>query len=200
MTKNENAILEREKETVKRFKRMAENCAGMVEQHVNENRNYEFMRRALEGLLMETAKMLAVMEVLQGEKKREENVSSMANMLMDNIRSNRINLGSYYADSYEEVTCGSTPTTSSPAAHDLDVWRIMVNCQLPQGRGAVAPISANEVAVCIRWSDARWESDSGTSEGKCTEDAETFGARLADDGPGAGTDGQVSVFVVSSRM
>lgn len=77
MTKNENAILEREKETVKRFKRMAENCAGMVEQHVNENRNYEFMRRALEGLLMETAKMLAVMEVLQDEKKREENVSSM---------------------------------------------------------------------------------------------------------------------------
>ncbi|HOX72176.1 MAG: type IV pilus modification protein PilV [Dokdonella sp.] len=126
--------------------------------------------------------------------------TDLANMLMDNIRSNRINLGSYYADSYEEVTCGSTPTTSSPAAHDLDVWRIMVNCQLPQGRGAVAPISANEVAVCIRWSDARWESDSGTSEGKCTEDAETFGARLADDGPGAGTDGQVSVFVVSSRM
>lgn len=72
MTKMENAILEREQETVKRFKRMAENCAGMVDAHVNKNRNYEYMRRSLEGLLMETAKMLAVMEVLQEEKKREE--------------------------------------------------------------------------------------------------------------------------------
>lgn len=75
MTKMESAVLERSQETIKRFKRMAENCAGMVEAHVNQNRNYEYMRRSLEGLLMETAKVLAIMEVLQEEKKRENDPS-----------------------------------------------------------------------------------------------------------------------------
>lgn len=126
--------------------------------------------------------------------------SVLANMMMDNIRSNRANIASYYADDYDEFLCSATPDTGSVAARDLSEWRIQVNCQLPQGRAAVAPISVNEVAVCIRWSDERWETASGDSTGKCTEDAATFGASLADDGPGAGMDGQTSVFIVSSRM
>lgn len=76
MREKESEILERAKETERKFKRMAENCASIVEPQM-ENRNYEFLRRALEGLLMETAKMLAIVEVLQGEKKKEENVSSV---------------------------------------------------------------------------------------------------------------------------
>lgn len=129
--------------------------------------------------------------------------TALANMMLDNIRANRANLGQYYADEYDEVLCDADapdPDTTPPAEFDLSTWRIKVNCQLPMGRAAVAPISANEVAVCIRWSDARWETDSGTSEGRCTEDADTFGAGLTADGPGAGMDGQTSVFVVSSRM
>lgn len=129
--------------------------------------------------------------------------TALANMMLDNIRANRANLGQYYADEYDEVACDAEPPdpdTTAPAEFDLSTWRIKVNCQLPLGRAAVAPISANEVAVCIRWSDARWESTSGTSEGRCTEDADTFGAGLTADGPGAGMDGQTSVFVVSSRM
>jgi type IV pilus assembly protein PilV len=126
--------------------------------------------------------------------------TAFANMMLDQIRANRVNLGSYYSDSYANVACGASPSTSSPAAYDLGEWQQRINCQLPNGRGAVAPISANEVAVCIRWSDSRWESDSGLTSGKCTDDASTFKAGLADGGPGAGSDGQVSVFVVSSRM
>jgi type IV pilus assembly protein PilV len=127
--------------------------------------------------------------------------TALANMMLDSIRANRLSLGDYYADSYDDdFVCGDDPDDSSIPARDMSTWKIQVNCQLPNGRGAVAPISANEVAVCLRWSDARWESTSGTSEGQCTEDADTFGAGLAADGPGAGTDGQTTVFVVSSRM
>jgi type IV pilus assembly protein PilV len=126
--------------------------------------------------------------------------TALANMLMDNIRSNRASLDSYYSNSYAEFACGSDPAADPPATHDLETWRQQIACQLPQGRGAVAPISATEVAVCIRWSDARWESEDGDASGSCTDDADTFGAALADDGPGAGTDGQFSVFVVSTRM
>lgn len=126
--------------------------------------------------------------------------TALANMMLDNVRANRANISAYYADDYEEFLCLADPDTTPVAANDLSVWRIQVNCRLPQGRAAVAPISATEVAVCIRWSDARWESEDGTSEGLCTEDAATFGAGLTADGPGAGMDGQTSVFVVSSRM
>lgn len=127
--------------------------------------------------------------------------TALANMMLDNIRANRVNLGDYYANDYaDDVVCGDTPDGSSMGARDVSTWRIQVNCQLPQGRAAIAPISSNEVAVCLRWSDARWESTDGTSEGQCTEDADTFGAGLTADGPGAGADGQTTVFVVSSRM
>ena len=128
--------------------------------------------------------------------------TALANMMMDNIRANRANLGSYYDNSYVEYTgdCDAASTETDTAALDIDMWRQQVACQLPQGRGSVAPISANEVAVCIRWSDARWESTGGDAGGTCTEDADDFGAALGDSGPGAGTDGQVSVFVVASRM
>jgi type IV pilus assembly protein PilV len=126
--------------------------------------------------------------------------TALANMIMDSVRSNRGSLAAYYSDSYADFTCDDTPDDTPPAAHDLGVWRQQIACQLPEGRGALAPISANEVAVCIRWSDARWESDTGDATGKCTVDAATFGAGLEADGPGAGTDGQFSVFVVSSRL
>lgn len=126
--------------------------------------------------------------------------TALANMMLDNIRANRVNLVSYYADDYADITCESNPPASPPAAFELGEWQREIRCLLPNGRGAVAPISANEVAVCIRWSDSRWESSTGDSTGKCTVDAATFKAGLADGGPGAGADGQVSVFVVSSRM
>jgi type IV pilus assembly protein PilV len=119
--------------------------------------------------------------------------TALANMMLDNIRANRANLSSYYADDYADGDCESTPPTNPPAAFELGEWQREIRCQLPNGRGAVAPISDNEVAVCIRWSDERWETTGGTTAGKCTEDA-------ASGGPGAGLDGQVSVFVVSSRM
>lgn len=128
--------------------------------------------------------------------------TALANMLMDNIRANRANLGSYYSNSYEEFDEDCTDTTSATdaAERDLWLWRQQVFCQLPQGRAAVAPISANEVAVCIRWTDARWETTAGDATGSCTVDAGNFGAGLTDGGPGAGTDGQFTVFVVSSRL
>ena len=127
--------------------------------------------------------------------------SALASMMLDNIRANRNNIGSYYADDYDpDVGCDSAADTGSVAANDLSSWQIQVNCLLPEGRGAVAPISDTEIAVCIRWSDERWETDSGESAGKCTEDATTFGAGFAGTGTGSGMDGQISVFVVSSRM
>ncbi len=126
--------------------------------------------------------------------------TAFANMMLDNIRANRTNLSSYYADNYADVACGAAPPANPTSAFELGEWQQKINCQLPNGRAAVAPISANEVAVCIRWSDARWESSTGTSEGKCSDDASTFGAGVADGGSGAGMDGQTSVFVVSSRM
>lgn len=126
--------------------------------------------------------------------------TALANMMLDSIRANRQNLGDYYANSYAEFDCTTAPAASPPAKHDLQFWQQQISCALPQGRGAVAPISANEVAVCIRWSDARWETDAGSATGSCTADAATFKAGLADAGPGAGTDGQFSVFVVSSRF
>lgn len=126
--------------------------------------------------------------------------TAFANMMLDNIRANRANLSSYYSNDYEEAACDTDPVTTPAAAFELGKWQQQINCRLPNGRGAVAPISDTEVAVCIRWSDARWETASGTSEGTCTADATTFGAGLTAGGPGAGMDGQVSVFVVSSRM
>lgn len=126
--------------------------------------------------------------------------TALANMMMDSVRANRANLGDYYSDSYADYACATAPSDSPQAKHDLEFWRQQVACALPGGRAAVAPISGNEVAVCIRWSDARWETDAGSAGGKCTADAATFGARWNDSGPGAGTDGQFSVFVVSSRF
>ncbi len=127
--------------------------------------------------------------------------TALASMMMDSIRGNRANLSAYYSNTYAEVACGAEPAETPIATHDLELWRQQVNCELPQGRGAVAQIAGtNEVAVCIRWSDARWESDEGTAEGSCSDDTAEFGAGLSGDGPGAGTDGQFSVFVVSSRF
>lgn len=124
----------------------------------------------------------------------------LANMMMDNIRANRAHVADYYSDSYTAVSCGPVPTNASMAAQDVAVWRQQINCQLPMGRAAIAPISDTEVAVCIRWSDARWEGNNAEASATCTGDAESFGASIDGDGPGAGTDGQFSIFVVSSRI
>ena len=87
------------------------------------------------------------------------------------------------------------------AAQDLALWRQQLACQLPQGVGAVAPVanSANEVAVCIRWSDSRLQqgASSGTT---CTGDITKFKAGSTGAGPGAGTDGESSVFIVATRL
>jgi type IV pilus assembly protein PilV len=131
--------------------------------------------------------------------------TALAGMMMDSIRANRTNVGAYYSNSYEEFDCDDAVAATPVASHDLAYWRQRVNCTLPQGRGAVAPLAALpdggvEIAVCLRWSDARWETEDGDAGGSCTDDATEFGAGLEADGPGAGTDGQFSVFVVTSRF
>jgi len=126
--------------------------------------------------------------------------TALANMMMDDIRANRANVAAYYSNEYVEYDCETEPSDSPAATHDLEAWRQQINCALPEGRGAVAPIGDSEVAVCIRWSDARWESEDGSAEGSCTDDATAFGAGRADGGSGAGTDEQFSVFVVASRL
>jgi type IV pilus assembly protein PilV len=126
--------------------------------------------------------------------------TALANMMMDNIRANRASIADYYSNTYESVECDEPLDESAMSAQDLAVWRQQIACQLPMGSAAIAPISATEVAVCIRWSDARWESDEQPEDSTCTADAAEFRAGLDDDGPGAGTDGPFSVFVVSSRM
>lgn len=126
--------------------------------------------------------------------------TALAGMMMDSLRANRANLADYYSNSYEAYACATAPATSPQAKHDLEFWRQQVACALPEARAAIAPISANEVAVCIRWSDARWETSDGSASGTCTADATSFGASIADSGPSAGTDGQFSVFVVATRF
>jgi type IV pilus assembly protein PilV len=126
--------------------------------------------------------------------------TALANMMLDSIRANRTQLAQYYSNDYDDFACDDAPEASPRALNDLETWRQQVACQLPAGRGAVAPISANEVAVCIRWTDARWESEDGSADGECTADATTFGAGLAGGGTGAGTEGAFSVFIVSTRF
>ena len=126
--------------------------------------------------------------------------TALSNMMLDNIRANRSQLPAYYSNEYVEFACDDVPETSPRALNDLGTWRQQIACQLPSGRGAVAPISANEVAVCIRWTDARWESTAGSADGECTADATAFDAGIAAGGSGAGTDGAFSVFIVSTRF
>ena len=126
--------------------------------------------------------------------------TALSNMMLDNIRANRAQLPQYYSNEYEEFACDDTPETSPRALNDLETWRQQIACQLPAGRGAVAPISANEVAVCIRWSDARWESEDGTAEGECTADATAYGAGISAGGSGAGSEDGYSIFIVSTRF
>ncbi len=126
--------------------------------------------------------------------------TALANMMLDSLRANRSSIGSYYSNEYIAFACTDVPDNSGTPTLDIDTWRQQIACQLPEGRGAIAPISANEVAVCIRWTDARWELDPGSVSADCTDDASAFGATLDLSGPGAGTSGEFSVFVVSSRM
>ena len=57
--------------------------------------------------------------------------TALASMMLDNMRANRANIGSYYSDDYEDVSCGDAPDTSTVAARDLSVWRAQINCVLP---------------------------------------------------------------------
>lgn len=127
--------------------------------------------------------------------------SALANTMLDNIRANRTQIANYYSNGYNAAAdCPATPTQTG-AAQDLALWRQQLACQLPQGVGAVAPVanSANEVAVCIRWSDSRLQQGavSGTT---CTGDITKFKAGSTGAGPGAGTDGESSVFIVATRL
>ena len=126
--------------------------------------------------------------------------TALANMMLDSLRANRPQLSQYYSNDYAEFACDDDPDTSTRPLNDLETWRQQIACQLPAGRGAIAPISANEIAVCIRWTDARWEDNTGSADGQCTVDATNFGAGVTAGGTGAGTDGEFSVFVVSSRF
>ncbi|MBN8480627.1 MAG: type IV pilus modification protein PilV [Xanthomonadales bacterium] len=126
--------------------------------------------------------------------------TALANMMLDSLRANRPQLSQYYSNDYEAFACDDVPDTSTRPLNDIDIWRQQIACQLPSGRGAIAPISANEVAVCIRWTDARWETTAGSADGQCTVDATNLGAGIAGTGTGAGTDGDFSIFVVSTRF
>lgn len=126
--------------------------------------------------------------------------TALANMMLDSIRANRTALAGYYSNNYVDYACADDPAPSPQSRADLEAWRQQVACQLPNGRGAIAPISANEVAVCIRWNDARWESASGTAAGQCTGDAAAYGAGISDGRSGAGSEDGFSIFVVSTRF
>lgn len=126
--------------------------------------------------------------------------TALANTLLDNVRANRSNLAAYYSDTYDGGTCDDDPNEADAAAQDLALWRKQVGCQLPDGKGAIAPISANEIAVCIRWSDSRLETEAGGAAGTCAADAAAYGAGAASGGTGAGVDGDTSVFVVATRL
>lgn len=125
--------------------------------------------------------------------------TALANTMLDNIRANRSHIGDYYSNPYSSGTCATDPTVTAAAALDLALWRQQLACQLPEGAGAVAPISANEVAVCIRWSDSRLQQGSTTGQ-DCVADAAKFGAGATGGGSGAGTDGVASVFIVAARL
>lgn len=125
--------------------------------------------------------------------------TALAATLMDNVRANRVRIGDYYSNSYAAVGCETAPVGAGAPALDIAMWRQQIACELPQGQGAIAPISANEIAVCIRWSDSRLQQGSAAGT-NCTGDATAFGAGFAGGGTGAGIDGDSSVFVVATRL
>ncbi|MEO7916602.1 MAG: type IV pilus modification protein PilV [Dokdonella sp.] len=124
----------------------------------------------------------------------------LANMALDNMRANRSNLVAYYNDGYASFACTGTPATTPVATRDRQVWLQQLACQLPQARGAIVPLNANEVAVCIRWSDSRWIGGGTATGGSCAADAATFQAGETANGTGSGTDGEFTVFVTTTRF
>ena len=124
----------------------------------------------------------------------------LANMALDNMRANRANLVNYYFDGYASFNCTATPATTPIATRDRQVWLKQLACQLPQARGAIAPINANEVAVCIRWGDTRWVSGGTAAGGSCLADVAAYQAGEALNGTGSGTDGEFTVFVTTTRF
>ncbi|HEY0229831.1 MAG TPA: type IV pilus modification protein PilV [Dokdonella sp.] len=133
--------------------------------------------------------------------------TALANVMLDSMRANRGNLGSFYSNPYNAPAddCPALPDGAAPA-DDVTAWRQLLSCELPQGVGAIAPLPAgtNQVAVCIRWSDSRLETGAAAGGADCVADAARFGAGASDDGTsngsGAGVDGDSSVFVVVARL
>ncbi|MGA9422631.1 MAG: type IV pilus modification protein PilV [Rhodanobacteraceae bacterium] len=128
--------------------------------------------------------------------------TALTNTMLDNIRANRDYIQSYYSSDYaagDDCTTSDPPDGATQAEFDVNNWRYQVSCELPAGEAAIAPISANEVAVCIRWSDSRLQSGATTGS-NCVDDAATFGAGESGGGTGAGTDGESSVFIVTARL
>jgi type IV pilus assembly protein PilV len=127
--------------------------------------------------------------------------TALAATMLDNVRANRSHVSDYYSNAYSSgAACDADAPAETPqAAQDLALWRWQVSCELPQGQAAIAPISDNEIAVCIRWSDSRLQEGAATGT-SCTADATRFGAGSAAGGTGAGVDGDSSVFIVSSRL
>lgn len=124
----------------------------------------------------------------------------LASMALDNMRANRLNLVSYYDDDYASFACNGAPAATPVATSDRETWLQNMACQLPQARGAIAPINANEVAVCIRWTDSRWLTGGAAAGGSCVADAIAFGAGETLNGTGSGTDGEFTVFVTTTRF
>lgn len=124
----------------------------------------------------------------------------LSSMMLDAMRANRAGLVNYYNDSYASFACTGTPATTPAATRDRETWLQQLACQLPEARGAIVPINANEVAVCIRWADSRWLSGGTATGGSCAADVATFRAGETLNGTGTGTDGQYTVFVTVSRF
>lgn len=125
--------------------------------------------------------------------------TALANIAVDNIRANRLEIVKYYSDAYVAASCDDEVESTEVAQRDLELWRQQVACQLPEGRTALVPISDREVAVCIRWSDARLDQGDAVRT-TCHADASHYGAGAATGGTGAGRDGDATVFVVVARL
>lgn len=123
--------------------------------------------------------------------------TALANVVLDNVRANRTNIVGYYSDTYAQTACGAAIVSTETAALDLELWRQQVACQLPEGRAGLVPIGDRQVAVCIRWSDARLDQGAEVRT-TCTADASHYNAGTT--GTGAGQDGESTVFVVVARL
>src|SRR5690606_22380391 len=87
--------------------------------------------------------------------------TAMAYGLADRMRANRQGaLTDAYNGGFEDpppVCDDDQPSGGSPA-DDLDAWRNLLACQLPDGTGAVTR-SGNEFTITVQWDDSRGEDE-----------------------------------------